>query len=1615
MDSRLAATTPLTTSGHELTIELVSFESLDEVIQVVVHNHLGRTVQSATIGKGAMQTVMSLQGLAPPLPIHGAQNMSKTAPSSFHQLLELTERDLQPVAIRTGTSQPKRFLRRCIFIRIMLVRTLSVIVFLCWGISGSGQVVINEFLASNSNGTEDPDFGESSDWLELHNVSPSPLDLSGWFLTDDLSLPNKWPLPSGVSIPTGGFLLIWCDGENVSLDALHTNFKLSADGEDVALHRPDFSLADTFQFGQQATNVSRGRGVDGSPDWNWFNTPTPGASNNTSSAFDGITYGVPTFSSPGGFHEEGLDLELSSLSGTIHYTTDGRAPTGDDPIYASSITLDATTCVRARVIEEGLIPGPVVTHSYFFDPSLAQRPLPVVSLVTNPDHFWDPDTGIYVQDFKPEWEWPVNIEFFENDGNNEAVFNERAGVRINGQNSWILPQKMLGIYFRNAYGNGKLEYPLFHDRDRTQFDSFVLRASGSDWANTLMCDGFCQNLPQDNAGVDHQGFRPSIVFINGEYMGIHNIRSRMDGDFVEENQGLEPGTFDVINDDGIVEEGTATAFEEMDDLFNADLTVQANFDALSDVVDMTDFADYWATEIWTSNSSWGHNVVLSKGEGNAQWHYAFTDLDRGFSGALNDDIDGFTEPQDNGYDYARTWIRNALENDAFSAAFGQRFLDHLHTSFHPMRVSALIDEWSGQIREEIPYHVDRWAGTTSSYGDGIPTVEFWEEEIERMRTFAFERAPFIMADLADHLDLGAGVDLYTANAPVEAGCLVLNEFRLPEHRWTGPYATGMDFTLSAEAKPGHTFSGWSEAEHHIWVAASSAWKFDDSGTNLGTDWRHPEYDDSAWDSGQAEFGYGDGDEATTVSYGDDADDKHPTTYFRHTFEGPLDGAEDILATFKLRRDDAAVIYLNGQEAFRSNLRSGDIDFTTLALDFAGGVAEEQWNTHSLPITLLPGPNVLCVEVHQFSNTSSDISFDLELSSFIANDDIISTENPLPCTLSESSGFVARYEATGACLLPETIAEDLVLTIDCSPVLATGTSTVLNGATLTVDPGVEIWFPPETRLVIQGRLHAEGTAEAPIRFQGNPDDEAPWGHIQFDGTDQANLLRHVIVEGASDGPHPVHDRAAVTAWFSNLTLDEVVLTDNTSNPVYAEHSDIVMAHSLLHSDVTGDLINVRHGSGWIDHCTFIGNDQPDTDAIDYDVVDGGVVQHCIIRDFTGPNSDGIDLGEASFETVIAHNLIHRCSDKGISIGQASTAIIDDVTITECALGIAAKDQGMVDVNHTLVYGCGTALAAYQKNPGMGGGTIDIHNSILSNSVDAPATWDALSDGTVGTVLYDSHTLEAGGAFFANPLFSNPDSHDFTLLSGSPALGAADDGSDLGTTTFWDVNFRGMAMVEFGYAGLNAPNFEWIVLENEGSTDINLQGYHLDDGVEWVQIAPLWVAPGERIRLVKDPALFPDAAEPVIPWTSGQLSNQGERIVLRDASGIAVDHFEFLPQAPWPIPTPGMEALIRMAPELDNHFGSSWTLASTLRIDLAEATLHPIRLYPNPAEDRLTVANLSPNPMSSDIVITNSAGQDVLRLARPHSADLAPITTDISQLRPGLYVVACGLQRAKLIVR
>jgi hypothetical protein len=164
------------------------------------------------------------------------------------------------------------------------------------------------------------------------------------------------------------------------------------------------------------------------------------------------------------------------------------------------------------------------------------------------------------------------------------------------------------------------------------------------------------------------------------------------------------------------------------------------------------------------------------------------------------------------------------------------------------------------------------------------------------------------------------------------------------------------------------------------VSTGSVWKYLDNGSDQQTAWRNPGFNDTSWAAGPAQLGYGDGDEATVVGYGPDANNKYITTYFRRRFSVSNPGSFTNLL-LRLLRDDGGVVYLNGTEVFRSNMPgAGAILFNTLASSTVGG-ADETTNFFSTmvnPGLLVNGTNVLAVEIHQVSGTSSDISFDLEL-------------------------------------------------------------------------------------------------------------------------------------------------------------------------------------------------------------------------------------------------------------------------------------------------------------------------------------------------------------------------------------------------------------------------------------------------------------------------------------------------------------------------------------------------------------------------------------------------------------------------------------------------------------
>jgi len=203
----------------------------------------------------------------------------------------------------------------------------------------------------------------------------------------------------------------------------------------------------------------------------------------------------------------------------------------------------------------------------------------------------------------------------------------------------------------------------------------------------------------------------------------------------------------------------------------------------------------------------------------------------------------------------------------------------------------------------------------------------------------------------------------------------------------GPSATGLDFAAIPVSVSSITL-----------IATGSIWKYLDTGVAPAGDWTTLAFDDSSWKSGPAKFGYGVGDEATLVGFGPNPSDRYVTTWFRQPFVVDNLASIDHLL-FRLRRDDGAVVYLNGQEIYRENMPVGTVQPSTLALADVSSTEETTFFKRRLaPVGLLNGTNLLAVEIHQVKTNSTDLSFDLEL--------VGANENPLtlrPKLAIEESG------------------------------------------------------------------------------------------------------------------------------------------------------------------------------------------------------------------------------------------------------------------------------------------------------------------------------------------------------------------------------------------------------------------------------------------------------------------------------------------------------------------------------------------------------------------------------------------------------------------------------------
>ena len=284
---------------------------------------------------------------------------------------------------------------------IGLLFVLVLFFFLAGSACMAQTLVINEFMASNSNSEADPQ-GQNSDWIEIYNKSSNPINIGGIYLTDDLSVPTKWQFPSPTVIQAGGYLVIWAD-EDTDDTGLHANFKLDADGEEIGLFESDgITPIDSITFPAQTTDISYGRYPDGSDTWRFFGVPSPGQANEA--GFIGIVTDTK-FSIDRGFYDEPFYVTITTetAGATIRYTTDGSTPTeSNGEVYTGPIQIATTTCLRAMAYKTGWMPTNVDTHTYIFlDDVIRQATNPVTgSQVTPPGYptLWGSVLGDYQVD-----------------------------------------------------------------------------------------------------------------------------------------------------------------------------------------------------------------------------------------------------------------------------------------------------------------------------------------------------------------------------------------------------------------------------------------------------------------------------------------------------------------------------------------------------------------------------------------------------------------------------------------------------------------------------------------------------------------------------------------------------------------------------------------------------------------------------------------------------------------------------------------------------------------------------------------------------------------------------------------------------------------------------------------------------------------------------------------------------------------------------------------------------------------------------------------------------------------------------------------------------------------
>ena len=613
--------------------------------------------------------------------------------------------------------------------------------------------------------------------------------------------------------------------------SLHTNFKISSNGETLILYNNGNQVGFLEVAGISNDN-SVGRSlVDGSTVF--YETPSPEAINPNTS-FTGIIESEIVFSHDGGeFNGQSISLSGINEAEEIRFTLDATIPTESSPLYSAPIMISNNTVIRAKIFKPNHIPSEVESRTYIVN---AEHSLPIVTLVSEPNNFFDQQQGIYAYgpeenyqfelpffgaNFWQDWERDVHFSFYEPTG--ELGLELDAGVKVFGNWSRANDQRSLAIYARGRYGTSKIRYPIFPKLDYDSFESIVLRSSGNDWMRTNIKDVVATSL-MDGSGLETQAHRSAVVYINGDYWGIYNIREKVNEHFLDDKINVSKSQINILERNGEISQGTnETYYQLLDFITYNNLANQSNYDYVAEQIDIDNFITYQIAQIYIDNTDWPGNNIKFWNSPETKWRWIMYDTDFAFgrpweappfytrdslSFALDEFGPGWPNPP-----WSTFLARKLLENNVFKNKFINQLADELNGRFKPENVRQHIETIANSVADEIPRHYAHWSnwdnrspywqgqGMLSSYGE-------WDAEVDKILDFTDNRPPYIAEYFRNRFAINGMFNLAVSINDTNAGTVQLNSLTIDTANWQGEYFDSVPVSLMAIPNEGYEFVRW---------------------------------------------------------------------------------------------------------------------------------------------------------------------------------------------------------------------------------------------------------------------------------------------------------------------------------------------------------------------------------------------------------------------------------------------------------------------------------------------------------------------------------------------------------------------------------------------------------------------------------------------------------------------------------------------------------------------------------------------------------------------------------------------------------------------------------------